>query len=74
MTLDQAKRGDLLEVLTLGSGPARAKMLRLGISEGCEITCILKVPAGPLVVREGAMEVAVGRKTASEIRVKKSNA
>ena len=71
MTLAEAKRGDTLIVLTMPSGLVRAQMLRLGIYEGSEVTCALRMPAGPLVVRRDNLEVALGRKTASCISVRR---
>ena len=69
MTLNEAKSGDILKVVAVPPGLVRAQMVRLGIGEGSEVTCILKIPAGPVVVRQGTLEVALGRKTASCIQV-----
>jgi len=69
MTLDMAGNGDCVTVVALPSGEARASLVRLGIEEGARITCILKMPAGPVVVRRGNTDVALGRRIASQIEV-----
>jgi Fe2+ transport system protein FeoA len=68
--LSQAKTGDRLTVVQIPPGLVRAQLLRLGISEGCELTCVLTIPAGPVVVRQGNLDVALGRKTAAEVQVR----
>ena len=73
MTLDRASSGDSVTVVTLPSGEVRASLIRLGIQEGARITCILKMPAGPVVVRYGTTDVALGRHIASQIEVQEAN-
>ena len=69
VTLVEARTGDTLRVVGIPPGVVRAQLLRLGISESCELTCVLRVPTGPLVVRQGNLEVALGRKIASSVAV-----
>ena len=69
MTLVEANKGDTVKVVNVPTGVLRARMIRLGISEGSEVTCVLKIPAGPVVVRQGNLEVALGKKIASGIEV-----
>ena len=44
--------------------------LRFGMAEGAYVTCVTKIPAGPLVLKSGRQEIAVGRKLARRITVK----
>ncbi len=69
MTLDRASSGDTVTIVTMPSGEVGASLVRLGIEEGACITCILKMPAGPVVVRHGNTDVALGRHIASQIEV-----
>lgn len=69
MNLAEAKRGDTVQVLQVPEGLVGAQLLRLGISEGSKLTLALKVPLGPMVVRQGNVELALGRGIASDIRV-----
>ena len=49
---------------------ARAQALRLGMGEGATVSCITSIPAGPIVLRSGRQEVAVGRGLARRIRIR----
>ncbi len=69
LTLTEANRGDTIQVIRIPEGLVRAQLLRLGIWEGSKLTCALKVPAGPMVVRQDDIEIALGRNIASEIQV-----
>ena len=74
MTLLDARKGDTVRVVSVPPGVVGAQMLRLGISEGCEVTCVLRIFSGPMVVRQGTMELALGRSIASRIEVDKRDA
>jgi Fe2+ transport system protein FeoA len=69
VTLADASKGDTLQVVAVPLGIVGAQLLRLGIAKGSLLTCVLKIPGGPVVVRRGNMEVALGRKTASVVTV-----
>ena len=69
MTLTEAKRGDSLRVVAMPASLVRTQVLRLGIVEESQITCVLNISSGPVVVRQGTLEVALGRKIASGIEV-----
>ena len=58
-----------VRVLQIPEGLLGAQLMRLGISEESELTCALKIPTGPIVVRRGDVEIALGRKIASKIQV-----
>jgi Fe2+ transport system protein FeoA len=49
---------------------ARIAALRFGMSEGAQISCVTRIPAGPVVVRSGRQEIAIGRGLAKRITVR----
>ncbi len=70
-TLDRLRRGDSCEVVAIGDEMARITALRFGMAEGACISCVTRVPAGPVVVRSGMQEIAVGRNLARKIDVRR---
>jgi len=68
-TLDTLRRGQSCEVLGINDEMARITAMRFGMSEGAQVSCVTKIPAGPIVVRSGRQEIAIGRKLARRITV-----
>lgn len=73
-TLDAVQRGDALVVLGIDDESARMHALRFGMGEGACLRCVVRIPAGPIVVRSGRQEIAIGRELARRIRVRRSGA
>lgn len=69
-TLDRLQRGQSCEVVDIGDEMARITALRFGMSQGAQISCVTRIPAGPIVVRSGRQEIAVGRNLAKRIAVR----
>lgn len=69
MTLEQAKTGEKLIVKNISDPQMRVKAIRFGVMEGVEIICLEKLPFGPVVIRRGRQELAVGRGLAQRIAV-----
>lgn len=69
MTLEQAKSGDKLIVKKISDFQMRLQAIRFGVMEGVEVTCTQKLPYGPVVIRRGRQELAVGRGLARRIKV-----
>lgn len=69
MTLEQAKTGEKLIIKNINDTQMRVKAIRFGVMEGAEITCMEKLPYGPVVIRRGRQELAVGRGLAQHIAV-----
>ncbi|HAP32148.1 MAG TPA: ferrous iron transport protein A [Firmicutes bacterium] len=69
MTLEQAKTGDKLIIKKISDLKMRVKAIRFGVMEGVEVTCTEKLPYGPVVIRRGRQELAVGRGLAQRIKV-----
>ncbi len=69
-TLDRVRRGDEFVVTKVDDERARVTAIRFGIAEGATVTCVTKIPAGPIVLKSGRQEIAVGRELAKLICVK----
>lgn len=69
MTLEQAKKGERLIVRDIIDPEMRMKAIRFGVMKGSEVTCTEKLPNGPVVIRKGRQELAVGRRLARGIIV-----
>jgi Fe2+ transport system protein FeoA len=73
-TLDSIRSGEHIEILGVDDEHARIQALRFGMAEGACVQCVTRIPAGPLVLRSGRQEIAVGRNLAKRIRVRKREA
>lgn len=69
MTLAQVKRGTKVKIKSIPDEMIRAQAIRFGISEGAEIECVEKIPAGPVIIRKRFQEIAIGRRLAENIEV-----
>jgi len=69
-TLADAQAGDRLIVTRVDNDHARVTALRFGMAEGACIRCVTRIPAGPIVLRAGRQEIAVGRNLAKQIGVR----
>lgn len=69
MTLDKARRGQKIKIVSLPDEYTRAQAIRFGISEGTVVTCREVVPAGPIVIARNRQEIAIGRNLARLIGV-----
>jgi len=74
MTLDKAKIGDLLVIQAIDDPQTAMMALRLGISQGEVIELTSKIPGGPLVIRRGKVDIALGRDLCKGIAVQKISA
>ncbi|MGE4284641.1 MAG: ferrous iron transport protein A [Clostridia bacterium] len=69
MTLDRANRGQKIEIISIPDSNIRAQAIRLGIFEGCRLTCAEKLPAGPIILQNHLQEIAIGRNLAKKISI-----
>lgn len=69
-TMDTLASGDEVEILAVDDEGARMHALRFGMAEGACATCVTRIPAGPIVMRSGRQEIAVGRRLARRISVR----
>jgi len=68
--LSGVRKGDFLEIVSVDDDHARVQALRFGMSQGTCVECITRIPAGPIVLKSGRQEIAVGRSLADRIRVR----
>jgi Fe2+ transport system protein FeoA len=69
-TLAEARAGQHFTVTAVNDDRARVTALRFGMAEGACIQCVARIPAGPIVLRSGRQEIAVGRELARRIEVR----
>lgn len=74
MTLDQAKRGSEIRIVSICDPSSRSQLIRMGIGEGTLVTCHERLPMGPVIVKCKRQEVAIGRKLAQGISVEQGEA
>ena len=71
-TLERAKAGDTLLVRKITDAETATIAMRLGIAEGETFFLASKIPGGPIVIRRGSVEIALGRELCRSIEVEKS--
>jgi Fe2+ transport system protein FeoA len=72
-TLADARAGQHFVVTRVDDAAARVTALRFGMAEGACVHCTTRIPAGPIVLRSGRQEIAVGRELAKLIGVRHVN-
>lgn len=70
MSIKEMKKGATATVTEVPEGDIRHQLLRFGIAPGCKVKCCSKLPLGPVVVRFGGQEIALGREIASRVLVR----
>lgn len=70
-SLAEARAGQRFVVTEVGDAGARVTALRFGMAEGACVHCTARIPAGPIVLRSGRQEIAVGRELAKSITVRR---
>jgi ferrous iron transport protein A len=60
-----------MEIISVDHPDARVQAMRFGMCEGSSVECVTKIPAGPLVIKSGRQEIAVGRSLAKRISVRR---
>ncbi len=69
ITLDQARKGDRLLIQAIPDSTVRVQVVRFGLSIGSIVTCQSVMPGGPVILRRGFQEIAIGRDLARTIQV-----
>jgi len=69
ITLTLLPEGKSGRISQLPPGTFRSQAIRLGLAEGSSITVWERIPRGPVVIRRGLQEVALGRSLARTIVV-----
>lgn len=71
--LDCARAGDKLQIISVDDEHAKIQALRFGMSAGANVECVTRIPAGPLVLKSGRQEIAIGRSLAKRIQVRRGH-
>lgn len=69
MLLSLLKRGQKGRITNIDNPSLRIEALRFGIGIGQSIECCEVIPAGPVIIRKGNQEIAIGRELANCITV-----
>lgn len=69
-TLDQISPGQVVVIHDIPDDLVRVQALRFGIGEGSAVICREVLPGGPVVLKRGFQEIAIGRRLARSIRVR----
>lgn len=70
MTLDQLPTGSAFTIIAIPDARVRVQALRVGFGEGARGTLQTAVPGGPVILRRGTHEFALGRALARGIEVR----
>jgi len=68
-SLDKAKKGNKITILSLPGDQAKIQLIRLGLTEGEELICVERLPGGTIVVQKNRQEIAIGYELAKKIKV-----
>jgi ferrous iron transport protein A len=71
-TLAFLRRGQDVVIAEIPDDRVRAQAMRFGMGVGASVRCVTALPGGPIVLRLGRQEIAVGRGLARRIRVGES--
>lgn len=71
MVLSECKKGDVLEVIDIEDDWAREQVIRFGIVKGIKVVCESIISKGPVVIRRGNQNIAIGHQIAAKIQVKR---
>lgn len=71
LNLAEARKGQFLMMGSVADPAVRLLALRLGLGEGSRVRCLHKLPGGPVILALGLQKIAVGRRLARQIPVRK---
>lgn len=69
-TLAGMRAGERAEIVDIPDATARAQALRFGMGAGARVRCVSTIPGGPVVLRAGRQEIAIGRGLARRIAIR----
>ena len=69
MCVSDLRRGQWGRVLRIPDENLRVQLLRFGIHDGARVCCHARLPFGPVVLRYGGQEIALGREVARGIEI-----
>jgi len=69
MSISELRRGQIATVGHIPAEELRVQLLRFGITAGCQVSCHTNIPFGPVVLKYGGQEIALGRELARQIEI-----
>jgi len=69
MSLSELRRGQTATVGNIPAEELRVQLLRFGIAAGSQVSCHTNIPFGPVVLKYGGQEIALGRELARQIEI-----
>lgn len=69
MSINELRRGQTATIGKIDKEQLRVQLLRFGITAGCQVSCHTKIPFGPVVLKYGTQEIALGRELARQISI-----
>ncbi len=68
-TLDKAKRGNPVTIMSLPLGEIKSQLIRLGLGVGDTVKCLERLPGGTIIIQKNRQEIAIGYDLAKKIQV-----
>ncbi len=69
MSISDLRRGQSATIGHIPREQLRVQLLRFGITAGCQVSCHTNIPFGPVVLRFGKQEIALGRELARQVEI-----
>jgi len=69
MSLNDLRRGQSATIGNIEKEHLRVQLLRFGITTGCQVSCHTNIPFGPVVLKYGKQEIALGRELARQVSI-----
>ena len=69
MVLSDLRKGQSATVTQIPDDSLRMQLMRFGVTTGCRVRCHTKLPFGPVVLKYGGQEIAVGRQVARQVTI-----
>ncbi len=73
MSLSELRKGEEAIVESVPEGQIRHQLLRFGIAPGSRVVCHARIPFGPVVLKFGGQEIALGRALADSLKVRRAS-
>jgi Fe2+ transport system protein FeoA len=68
-TLDRLVKGDRFSIVDVLDDEVRCQLVRFGVEPGQSLYCDYVLPGGPIIVKRGRQQIAIGRNLAERVRV-----
>lgn len=70
MSLCDLHHGQCATIDAIADNNLRIQLLRYGITSGSQVRCHCKLPFGPVVLKFGEQEIAIGRDIACHVTIR----